>query len=349
MADKLSSKKHDHILKNRIIPAVLGAAQPASGQPTMALLGGQPGAGKGGVRNQLKQVMASAVEIDIDELRIYHPDYLAFVKENSATAASRVQEDCSEWAGEVFAEAIKRRLNVIYDGTLSVSSKATSMAKSASKAGYGVEVHVVATSSDVSEQGVMGRFEEANEAWTADPTTNAQPRSVPARIQKAAYDNIPDTLEDLCKSGVVSRMRIADRSGTPACDLKGKAAVRRDGPKQAPQALKEQRNRPWTADEIAEYETRAKKIVKLMEGRNAPKKERDKVEAAQGDVVATRKQELKADQKLKDDWVRSFAKFDVSTLDNLQQPPVKENKVIRLPSDEASDDKSGMVVSGVTI
>ena len=343
MADKLSSSKHASILKNDIIPKLLDGKASATAQPKLMLLGGQPGAGKGGLRSDLKDSLPDPVEIDIDELRIFHPEYRNVVRADSATAASRVQADCSQWAAELFDEAIKRRLDIIYDGTMSISSKATGMAKDASKAGFGIEVHVVATSLDVSQQGVNGRFEQARKAYDPNDPNAVPPRTVPGGIQKSAYDNIPGTLKDLCETGVVSRMRVANRTGDSNCDLVGKAAVRRDGPKRATEALEAERNRVWTKTEIAEYMDRGDKIVQAMRDRNAPDKDIQKAANSRDAVVDKRKAELDAAQTKQDQWIRKLVTFDPANLAAVASLPKK--KKVKLNAQKTKKGGSGQKAS----
>lgn len=334
MSDKLDPREHAAIRK-KIFESVLGEKKGDGSQPRLILLGGQPGAGKGGLRNDIKLRLKAPIEIDIDELRIFHPRYRDFVKENPSTAASRVQEDCSQWAAELFDEAVKLRLNVIYDGTLSVTSKATDMAKEAAKSGFAVEVHVVATSLDVSQQGVNGRFEEAYALWENNKKNATPPRTVPSRIQKSAYDNIPGTLKALCETGVVSRMRVGNRSGDPVCDLVGKAAVKRDGPNRAIESLEAERNRPWTKTEIEEYADRGDKITHAMERRGVSKEDIAKLEETQASVVERRGKELQAAQGKQDEWIARLVHYKISDLQALAPPPKAKKKNSQVSDDIA--------------
>ena len=56
------------------------------------------------------------------------------------------------WAAELRAAAIKKKTNIIFDGTLGNTAGATGMAKEAANGGFQVEVHVIATSLEVSQQ-----------------------------------------------------------------------------------------------------------------------------------------------------------------------------------------------------
>lgn len=268
MSDQLSSTKHAEILQD-IIEEKLEDLKPLL-SPKMFMLGGQPGAGKSGIRKAITDnpMFKDALVIDPDELRNYHPKYLDFVKENPDTAAGRVHPDAAKWAAELRSAAIKKKVNIIFDGTLGGNpSAAVDMAKEASKGGFDVEVHVAAVSLEISQQGVRKRYEEASKAFEEDHGESAPPRNVPDNIQRNSYKKVPDAIEALAATGVVSRIRIADRGGKALSDTSGKFAVKKDGGKAANNALKEERTRPWTPKEIEAYEKTGKETEKLLEER----------------------------------------------------------------------------------
>ncbi len=127
--------------------------------------------------------------------------YLEHVERDPNTAAGEVQKDASDWASETNAAALEKKVNIIYDGTLSNSGPVTAMADAAKKKGHKIEVHVIATSLEVSQQSVRGRYEKALKAYKANPEENSPPRNVPEDIQSQAYGFIPSTLNALCALG----------------------------------------------------------------------------------------------------------------------------------------------------
>ena len=321
MSDTLSKSAHDNIFHRKIIPNELGNVKPAKA-PKVFMLGGQPGAGKSGMKRNIEDTLAAgqmnAVKIDMDEFRIYHPSYLKFVRENPRTAAGRVQEDVRKWAEELYQEALKRRVNVIYDGTL--TRQAEAMVKSADQVGFAIEVHVVATSFEASQQGVKNRYEEGNAAYNAEPNHNAPPRSVPDDVQRSAYNGIPGNLEALCKTGLVSYVRVASRSGDKVYEAVGKTKVKKDGGAQAKAALETERNRVWTAQEIAEYQGRGTQIRAKMRDRGVAPGDIDNERKNQRSVIDRKLGQLRADEREKDSWVARVIHFDVATLPTANVP-----------------------------
>ena len=248
---------------------------PPAAAPRCYLLGGQPGAGKTGLRKAIEAALdeEKPLLVDPDELRIYHPGYVAFVEENPLTAASRTHADAAAWADELRVAALERAVNVIVDGTLRSPDWAVQMAVDAAARRYAVEVHAVAVPLEVSRQGVRGRL-EASFAAQDDPTIpddeKPLPRDVPDNIQLDAYNGLPASLEALSRSGLVARVRVARRDGTALADLHGQddvdAAAEID-PNPFAEALRRERDRPWTGEEIADYQERAQTILSQMQAR----------------------------------------------------------------------------------
>jgi hypothetical protein len=271
--DALDATAHANILDD-IIADYLDGVPPAA-EPRCYLLGGQPGAGKTGLRKAIEAQLGDEkpLLVDPDELRIYHPRYVAFVEQDPLTAASRTHTDAATWADELRMAALERRVNVIIDGTLRSADWAVKMAVDAAERHYAVEVHAVAVPLEVSRQGVRGRL-EASFAAQQDPTIQDEekplPRDVPDNIQLDAYNGLPASLEALSRSGLVARVRVARRDGTALADLHGQNdldAASEIDPNPFAEALRQERDRPWTGEEIADYQERAQTILSQMQAR----------------------------------------------------------------------------------
>lgn len=264
MGATLSKEVHNRIL-DIIIEEKLSALKPVK-KPRCFLLGGQPGAGKTNVRRGILQSKhgAGALVVDPDELRTYHPQYLEFVKADPETAAGMVHEDAIAWANELRREAIRRKVNIVYDGTLGNSNTAPGLVNDAASGGYKVEVHVVATSLEISKQSVRLRYEKA---FDTDLEDAAPPRMVSESIQTSAYNGIKTSIRRLAATGKVSRMRVVTRNGDSLSDIAGSKAVKKDNGGSALQTLEWERTRPWTEEEIEEYRSNQQKTEELMSER----------------------------------------------------------------------------------
>jgi predicted ABC-type ATPase len=333
MSSTLSKSVHNKILKE-IIADKLDKVKPAK-KPRCFLLGGQPGAGKGGMRRAIEGGLREAppLVIDPDELRAYHPRYAEFVEMDPDNAANKVHTDAMLWASELRQAAIDKRVNIVIDGTLGNPSAAIGIVNEVTEGGYQVEVHVVATSIEVSKQAVRSRFEKA--FVQCEENGDAElPRNVPEHVQNTAYRSIPSTITQLCSSGKVSRMRVANRNGDSLSDITSVRAVKKNGGVSANSSLETERNRPWTMQELEEYEQTGTEIVKLMknrlekiddstkDGERAKQQLSDAIEKQEQDMQSVHTEKSKSmvsdeealDQRLvntkrtvkKDSWLKKF-------------------------------------------
>ncbi|MCF5974810.1 zeta toxin family protein, partial [Xanthomonas perforans] len=101
-SDVLPKGIHEQILREQILTAPDFINSTAQQQPKAVILGGQPGAGKGGLVAQAKaELDQNAVTIDPDELRRYHPRVADFRRENPYEWSGRTHKDASSWADEL--------------------------------------------------------------------------------------------------------------------------------------------------------------------------------------------------------------------------------------------------------
>jgi hypothetical protein len=81
---------------------------------------------------------------------------------------------------------------------------------------------------------------------------------------------LPASVEALSRSGLVARIRVATRDGSALADLSGQddlAAAAEIDPNPFAEALRHERDRPWTGEEIEAYQERAQTILSQMQAR----------------------------------------------------------------------------------
>jgi predicted ABC-type ATPase len=140
----------------------LATTQPRQ-KPVGVFLGGQPGAGKSTMARKALSLFKSGnfATVDVDQLRTLHPEYLPLVTnpETEVLAPSAVQTVCSGWADRLRESLVESRRNVLVDGTLRDVSQFRAAAAHMRKAGYTIEVHVLAVHEASSAVSVKQRFE----------------------------------------------------------------------------------------------------------------------------------------------------------------------------------------------
>ncbi|MEQ7581807.1 zeta toxin family protein [Xanthomonas campestris] len=201
----------------------------AQQQPKAVILGGQPGAGKGGLVAQAKaELDQNAVTIDPDELRRYHPRVADFRRENPYEWSGRTHKDASSWADELRMAATAEKKNLIFDTTLSDGKWASeTLIKGLQEQGYEVEVRAVASPKLESEHGVDERF-------TANTDKQGYGRHVPEGARDAIYGKLPVSLDTIHTNSNVP-IRIFNREGIELYDSRTDARM-------PGQAMEEARN-----------------------------------------------------------------------------------------------------------
>lgn len=143
----LSPERNESIFRNDILPDYLPEAMGATGRPRLILLGGQPGAGKTAVliasHAELEQ-SGSTVRIVGDDLRSYHPQFLAFQRQDPETASQFTQADAGRWSEKLLIAATGRQVNIVFETTMRTPENVARVIGMARRAGYEVEARAVA-------------------------------------------------------------------------------------------------------------------------------------------------------------------------------------------------------------
>jgi predicted ABC-type ATPase len=210
-SDILNPETHAGVFVERVIPSSGLNEAISHDRPKAIILGGQPGAGKGGLaREAVRELNGDVVSIDPDDLREHHPRIKEFRSENPYNWSTRTQKDAGNWADELRKEAVAGKKNFIFDTTLSDGQWTAGLVKELQKAGYDVEVRVVATHKLESEHGVDERFAKSLDA-------KGHGRYVPEGAREAIYNKVPASL-DTIRSETNAPIRIFNREGKELYD-----------------------------------------------------------------------------------------------------------------------------------
>ncbi|OCP22462.1 MULTISPECIES: zeta toxin family protein [unclassified Ensifer] len=269
MADEasglLSLARNESIFRTDILrdylPDNIGRAE----RPRLILLGGQPGAGKTAVLTASQNELARSgptIRIVGDDLRPYHPQYLAFQRQDPETASRYTQMDAGRWTEKLLAAATERQVNVVFETTMRTPENVARVIRTARDAGYAVEVRAVAVNPRLSWQGAHHRFEEMLHAGLAA-------RIPPQHVHDAAVDGLRVRLEKLEGEGLVDRIQLRTRTGAIIYDNE-----LRDGQwSYAPRsrlALEREQTRPMTRGELQRFADDWNHVLARMEERRAP-------------------------------------------------------------------------------
>lgn len=262
---RLSEAQNEHIFRTEILPDYLSDDIGKADRPTLIVLGGQPGSGKTALlTTSLTELEQSgpAVRVVGNDLRSYHPGFVAHQKADPATASRFTQIDAGIWSEKLLAAATVRGVHVVFETTMRTPDNVEKVMMAARSAGYRIEARVLAVSPRVSWQRCHYRFEELHHAGVAA-------RIPPRAVHDAAVSGLAESLDR------IERRRLADRVLIQRPD--GEAVYSNAlsngqwlGAAAARQVLEATRSRPLTREEIDGFALLWAKVVSHMEARSAP-------------------------------------------------------------------------------
>lgn len=279
---RLSEAQNEHIFRTEILPDYLpNDIGTADRPPTLIVLGGQPGSGKTAVltasHTELEQT-GPTIRIVGDDLRSYHPGFVAHQKADAATASRFTQVDAGIWSEKLLAAATERGVHVVFETTMRTPDNVEKVTTAGRSAGYRVEARVVAVSPRVSWQGCHYRFEEMHHAGAAA-------RIPPRAVHDAAVTGLAESLERVERRKFADRVVIQRPNGELVYDN-----VLSNGQwlavATARQVLEETRSRPLSSEEIDSFATVWTRVVARMEARSAPAALMDEVKTHSRDDLA---------------------------------------------------------------
>ena len=221
--------------------------------PKVALLGGQPGAGKSGLENMVN-IKKNYVSISGDDYREYHPRFKEINLEYGKEASKYTQQ----WAGQITEKLIeklaKEKYNLIIEGTLRTAQLPLKEANRFKKLGYEVELHVLAVKPEKSYLGTLLRYEEMIKQGKI-------PRMTPKEHHDLVVKNIGDNLEIIYNSKAFDNIKLFDRENNLLYNYKENSNI---NPKNI---LENEFNCEWKLEEIKNFKEKWENLVRMMENR----------------------------------------------------------------------------------
>lgn len=291
ISGSLSPERNESIFQKDILRDYLPEGVGKAEHPRLILLGGQPGAGKTAVLTASHQELAQSgptIRIVGDDLRSYHPQFLAFQRQDPETASQFTQGDAGRWTEKLMAAAAERQVNIVFETTMRTPENVARVIGVARDAGYAVEVRAIAVHPHVSWQGNHHRFEEMLQAGLAA-------RIPPQHIHDAAVAGLRISLEKIESEHLVDRVQLRTRGGAIVYDNE-----RRDGqwthPPRGRLALEGEQSRPMTPVELQRFADDWNHVLARMEERSASRERIASVEIrAEEDVAHLLAQRREAD------------------------------------------------------
>ena len=175
----------------------------AQEQPTIVLVGAQPGAGKSGAADFVRAELAMRggfIHVDADRMR----ERIPLAGGNKPTS-EQTQPDAGRLAVALRGLAIQERRNIVEEGTFRKPDDAAKFIQDMRAQGYKVELMGVATSREESLLGIYSRHEKQHEAGSKNP------RFVSEAYHDEAMQGFDTTVAKT--SAQLDRVRVVNRTG----------------------------------------------------------------------------------------------------------------------------------------
>ncbi|PZO63589.1 MAG: hypothetical protein DI635_08275 [Pseudoxanthomonas suwonensis] len=157
--DALSDEEHDRIFRTQVLPESNLHKLSAQEHPHAVILAGQPGAGKSRIKSAVvDEFQSNLLPIDTDDQRRFVPGWEQMAQDSPYGWAERTDTDASRFSRKLLEEAKQKGVNVVIDTTLGNAESAKAMINGLRKAGYTLEIRVVAAHRLESELGNDERF-----------------------------------------------------------------------------------------------------------------------------------------------------------------------------------------------
>ena len=221
--------------------------------PRVALLGGQPGAGKSGLENMVN-IKKNYVSISGDDYREYHPRFKEINLEYGREASKYTQQWAAEITEKLIKELRKEKYNLIIEGTLRTAELPLKEANAFKKAGYNVELNVVVVKPEKSRLGTLERYE-------AMLKQGKVPRMTPKEHHNLVVNNIGNNLEIIYNSKAFDNIKLFDRENNLLYNYKENYDI---NPKNI---LENEFNSEWKLEEIKNFREKWENLIIMMENR----------------------------------------------------------------------------------
>jgi len=203
----LPEAESSRIFANYIAPYLFGDVRPSRDKKVI-FVGGQPGAGKTVLLGHLlHEEPDQVVGINGDDLRAFHPQYTNLLDRDDKSAAFFTDGDAAKWTEMAIKFAAEEaKCSVGIEGTFRQSKVVVDTAQLFKSSGYTIEVDVLLAHPLISRLGIAERYTALNRILNAGRFTIRE-------AHDNAYNNLPDTVEQLLNTSIVDKFSLFGRGG----------------------------------------------------------------------------------------------------------------------------------------
>lgn len=245
----------DDIYRSLIQPTLFDSPAVEESEPTLVLLGGQPGSGKSRASTRVLAEYKGMVALSGDDLRIFHPHYLELVTELPERAGEVLAEATRPWVRAVLQDSVMRRRSLLLEGTFGDPDVTLATASRFRDAGFHVRVIAIASPRVLSLVTAASRY-------LRDRKAGSPARFTRLSAHDRGYDGTTLLIESLDASAPIAQVTIVSRNGSLLFDHAEHTGTRSDAFNGAPGALQEGRHpTSWGARSTMELLGELKQIT----------------------------------------------------------------------------------------
>lgn len=182
--------------------------------PVAILLGGQPAAGKSSLTEAAKANHPDKkfLVINGDNYREYHPEHNKLIREDIDNFSKETQLFSNVFTEGFIKEAIRKKYNVIIEGTMRNPATPLHTAEQLRNAGFRVEAYVIAAPSVVTEMAIFNRYQEEVEIKGAGRLSDMDTHNEAVKGLPVSLDKLYDTkaVDKISIYTYQSRKKVAD-------------------------------------------------------------------------------------------------------------------------------------------
>ena len=231
--------------------------------PRLAIIAGQPGAGKSTVTGVITESFGAAAEpvvVNFDDLRNFHPAAQEIFQRHPFEMAVYTNEDTWVWTDKMLQHVRAEKNNVLYESTLRVANPVEIIIRSFQDAGYAVDLHALAVNAKLSIQGIYERFENQLDFAKS-------PRWTSMEFHDACYVAFPANVRHLESTAGLERVAVYKRNGTTLY-LNTNISTQPSG---SERAIVAERAHDWEPETKHEFSEKWAQIVAAIESREGIK------------------------------------------------------------------------------
>ena len=210
MAEKYKFTQEQYYEAERAaVRQLLDTVSCAKGKPTAIFVAAQPGAGKTGLAKKcmIDFIMGKSqeiVEFDPDVVGLHHPFYDEITKHDEANSFQYLQQFVQPALKTLNAIAIKRKNNILTQGTFRDTEGYLSIFENLKANGYNIEVNLLAVDS-------LESLMSSSERYFRFLESGINTRVVSTKPHNEAYKRMIETVKEIERRNLADKIRIYQR------------------------------------------------------------------------------------------------------------------------------------------